>query len=90
MLRFKLLAVLVLLSVLDFSPFPVVGLVCIWIVLIKPRWFYRMVRSLYGDPLPPPTTSRTEDYGSSVSVPGGACVGGGAISTWLRPDCLAR
>ena len=46
-MRLKLLIVLVFLSILDFSPFPIVGLLAIWIVLTRPAWFYRLMLSIY-------------------------------------------
>ena len=46
-MRVKCLIVLILLSILDFSPFPVVGLLAIWIVLTRPAWFYEVVRAIY-------------------------------------------
>ncbi|CAL1239202.1 protein of unknown function [Candidatus Methylocalor cossyra] len=44
------LLVLLGLSVLDFSPFPVVGLVAIGIVLTRPAWFLRVVLAIYDQP----------------------------------------
>lgn len=46
-MRIKCLIILILLSILDFSPFPVVGLVAIWIVLTRPAWFLELVLSIY-------------------------------------------
>jgi hypothetical protein len=49
-IRIKCLAVLILVSLLDFAPFPVGSLLAIYIVLARPAWFRKVVLALYGEP----------------------------------------
>lgn len=46
------LAVLIVISILDFAPFPVGSLLAIYIVLMRPAWFRNVVASLYGERKP--------------------------------------
>ncbi len=50
-MRLLVLLIVVILTLMDFAPFPVTGLILIWIVLFRPMWFYEMVRTMYRDKL---------------------------------------
>lgn len=50
--RIVCLAVLILISILDFAPFPVGSLLAIYIVLARPAWFRNVVAALYGERKP--------------------------------------
>lgn len=47
-IRIKCLAALILISILDFAPFPVGSLLAFYIVLMRPIWFKDVVDALYG------------------------------------------
>jgi hypothetical protein len=47
--RFKCLVVLMVLTVLDLGPFPLVSLFGIYIVLRRPAWFRNLVEAVYGE-----------------------------------------
>jgi hypothetical protein len=51
-IRIICLAVLILISILDFAPFPVGSLLAIYIVLMRPVWFKDVVNALYGEGKP--------------------------------------
>jgi hypothetical protein len=41
---------LVVFMVLEFLPFPVLGLVLLRVVLTRPQWFKRLIDRLYSEP----------------------------------------
>jgi hypothetical protein len=47
--RVKCLAVPILISILDFAPFPAGSLLAIYVVLVRPVWFRKVVLALYGE-----------------------------------------
>ncbi|MGJ0516844.1 MAG: hypothetical protein ACR65O_13970 [Methylomicrobium sp.] len=49
-LRIKLLIVLILLTVMGLGPMPVTSIIGIYVVLLRPAWFKRMVMKLYDEP----------------------------------------
>jgi hypothetical protein len=48
-MKSKCLAAIVLVSILDVLPIPVMGLIAFFIVLTTPRWFLRAVKKLYQE-----------------------------------------
>jgi len=46
--RIRCFLALVLLLVLDIAPFPVVGSIGIYVILVRPRWFLDLVSRIYG------------------------------------------
>jgi hypothetical protein len=49
MLRIKCFFVLLLLMIADTAPVPVVGSICMYILLARPRWFKDLVDRIYGE-----------------------------------------
>ena len=47
--RLLCIAVLILVSILDFAPFPVGSLLGLYIVIGRPLWFRNVVLALYGE-----------------------------------------
>ena len=47
--KVKWLTVLILLALLDFSPFPVSSLVLLYVFLFKPLWFKGIIDRIYAD-----------------------------------------
>ena len=47
--KLKWLSVLILLTLLDFSPFPVSSLVLLYVFFFKPLWFKEIIDRLYAD-----------------------------------------
>ena len=46
----KIIIILILLALIDtVIPFPIIGVVCVYIVLAKPMWFRNMVKELYEE-----------------------------------------
>jgi hypothetical protein len=50
--RFVCFIVLLILTILDLGPFPLVSLVGIYVVLVRPAWFRHLVDDIYGDRQP--------------------------------------
>lgn len=48
MARFFSVVVLVLLTLLEIGPFPITGLILLWIVIFRPVWFFKLVISIYA------------------------------------------
>jgi hypothetical protein len=46
--RIKCFIVLLLLMIVDILPVPIVGIICMIILLIRPRWFKELVDDIYG------------------------------------------
>jgi hypothetical protein len=46
--RIKCFLVLLLLMIVDILPIPIVGLICIFILLTRPRWFKELIDNIYG------------------------------------------
>jgi hypothetical protein len=47
-MRWLCVFVLALITLLEIGPIPITGLLLIWVVLFRPRWFYDLVRKIYG------------------------------------------
>ena len=47
-LRLKCLLVLVLLTIVDIGPVPVMGMFCLYLLLLRPTWFKDLVDMLYS------------------------------------------
>jgi len=47
-MRWVYLLLLILLSIIDLVPIPVIGLLLIWVVLFRPAWFYKAVLEIYN------------------------------------------
>jgi hypothetical protein len=47
-MRFLCLIILIIITVLEIGPIPIVGLFLIWVVLFRPVWFYELVLKIYG------------------------------------------
>lgn len=47
-MRIFCLLVLLLITILEIGPFPITGLVLIWVVLFRPAWFYELVQKIYN------------------------------------------
>jgi hypothetical protein len=47
--RLKCFVVLLLLMVLDILPFPIIGLVGLYVILQRPPWFLEVVERLYAE-----------------------------------------
>ncbi|AEG01205.1 hypothetical protein Metme_2824 [Methylomonas methanica MC09] len=45
--RIKWLLILFVLLLIDIGPFPLTALICLYIVLFRPRWFKQFVSRLY-------------------------------------------
>ncbi|MGX2040551.1 hypothetical protein ACWJKU_10525 [Methylocaldum sp. MU1018] len=48
-IRMKCLIVLTVLMIVDILPIPIVGLIGLYVVLNRPRWFLGLVNRLYGE-----------------------------------------
>ncbi|WP_426993921.1 hypothetical protein [Methylomonas sp. CM2] len=46
-LRFKLLLAAAILTVLDIGPVPLFGILMIWIIAFRPRWFKTLLDRVY-------------------------------------------
>jgi len=46
--RIKCFIVLLLLMIVDILPIPILGLICLFILLTRPRWFKEMVDDIYA------------------------------------------
>ncbi len=46
-MRLICVLVLLLITVLEIGPIPITGLLLIWVVLFRPRWFYNLVMKIY-------------------------------------------
>ena len=46
--QIKCLLALLVLFVIDIGPFPITAATCLFIIIFKPRWFIKMVDTLYG------------------------------------------
>jgi hypothetical protein len=46
-MRIICLFVLVLVTILEIGPFPISGLLLMWVVLFRPAWFYELVQEIY-------------------------------------------
>lgn len=46
-LRFKLLIVVAILTVLEIGPIPLFGLLLIWVIAFRPRWFKALLDRVY-------------------------------------------
>lgn len=49
MTRFSCVLALILLSILEIAPVPILGLLGLYIVLLRPRWFLELVEKIYRD-----------------------------------------
>lgn len=47
-MRLLCFLILVIVTVLEIGPFPISGLLLIWVVLFRPLWFYELVLKIYG------------------------------------------
>lgn len=47
-MRFFYFLVLVLVTILEIGPFPITGLLLMWVLLFRPAWFYDLVQKVYG------------------------------------------
>jgi hypothetical protein len=46
--RIKCFFVLLLLMIADILPIPILGLICMFILLARPSWFKKLVDDIYG------------------------------------------
>jgi hypothetical protein len=46
--RIKCFIVLFILMIVDILPIPIVGIICMFILLIRPRWFKELVDDIYS------------------------------------------
>jgi hypothetical protein len=46
-MRWVYLFLLILLSIIDIAPVPIIGLLLIGVVLFRPLWFYKAVLEIY-------------------------------------------
>ncbi|MGR8999414.1 MAG: hypothetical protein ACU88J_10245 [Gammaproteobacteria bacterium] len=46
--RIKCFIVLFLLMIVDILPIPIVGIICMFILLTRPRWFKELVDDIYA------------------------------------------
>jgi|APLak6261658528_1056013.scaffolds.fasta_scaffold455181_1 MFS superfamily sulfate permease-like transporter len=46
--RLKCFFALLLLMIADIIPIPILGLICMFILLFRPRWFKELVDNIYG------------------------------------------
>jgi hypothetical protein len=46
-MRWVYLCLLIVLSIIDLLPIPIIGLLLIWVVLFRPLWFYKVVLEVY-------------------------------------------
>lgn len=63
-MKSKCLAAIVLISILDVLPIPIMSLILFFVVLTTPRWFLRLVKKLYqeqakADAAPPQPAGET-------------------------------
>lgn len=47
--RIKCAAVLILLMVFSVSPLPITSSIGLWVVIFRPRWFKKLVDTVYSD-----------------------------------------
>ena len=47
-IRMRCFLSLVFLMMLDIAPVPVAGSICLYLVLMRPRWFKALVENIYG------------------------------------------
>jgi hypothetical protein len=47
-MRILCLLILIVITILDFGPFPISSLLLVWVVLFRPQWFYDLVQKIYG------------------------------------------
>ncbi|CAG1772239.1 hypothetical protein BAC3_02434 [uncultured bacterium] len=46
-MRWLCLLILILITLLEIGPFPISGVLLIWVVLFRPQWFYDLVQDIY-------------------------------------------
>ncbi|MGR9072652.1 MAG: hypothetical protein ACU833_06260 [Gammaproteobacteria bacterium] len=49
LLRIKTLLVLIVLMIVGIGPIPTTSLICIYAVILRPRWFKSLVDRIYQD-----------------------------------------
>lgn len=47
-MRILCLLLLVVITILEIGPFPISGLILMWVVLFRPKWFYDLVQKIYA------------------------------------------
>lgn len=47
-MRVLILFILVLVTLVEVGPIPILGLFLIWVVLSRPLWFYQLICQLYN------------------------------------------
>lgn len=48
-MRILCLVVLGIITILEIGPLPITGLLLIWIVLFRPKWFFELVMKIYDN-----------------------------------------
>lgn len=46
-MRFLCFITLILISIIEVGPIPLTPLLLIWVVLLRPQWFYNLVLKIY-------------------------------------------
>jgi hypothetical protein len=47
-MRFVYLLCLIIIAIIEIGPVPITPLMLIWVVLLRPQWFYDLVLKIYG------------------------------------------
>jgi hypothetical protein len=47
-MRFLIVLILLIVTLLEIGPIPISGLILIWVVLFRPPWFYQLVCKIYN------------------------------------------
>ncbi len=47
-MRLLCFIILILISIIEVGPIPLTPLLLIWVVLLRPKWFYDLVLKIYG------------------------------------------
>lgn len=47
-MRLYYFVVVAFISILDFLPIPIFGLLLMWVIAFRPQWFYDVVLKIYG------------------------------------------
>lgn len=46
-MRLLCFLILTVITIIEIGPIPITGLLLIWVVLFRPRWFYHLVLNIY-------------------------------------------
>ncbi len=46
-MRFLCFIVLLMITIVEVGPVPITGIMLMWVVLFRPRWFYDLVIKIY-------------------------------------------